>query len=69
MAATVPSREHLRFSSIVIENLADCNSGIIEVGGTKGSRYVALSEHSEGAIMTLCKDNIYAKLKEEVDDF
>ena len=42
---------------------------ILEVGGTKGSRYVALSEHSEGAIINLCKDNIYAKLKEEVDDF
>ena len=63
------SREHLRFSSIVIENIADCNSEILEVGGTKGSRYVALSEHSEGAIINLCKDNIYAKLKEEVDDF
>ena len=63
------SREHLRFSSIVIERLLDCGPEVIDLGATEGSRYVALSEHSEGAIINLCRDNIYAKLKEEVDDF
>ena len=63
------SREHLRFSSIVIEDIDDCSNEVIQEGGREGPRYIALSEHSEGAIVDLCQDNIYAKLKEEIDDF